>query len=94
MWHHLAEERIRQAIDNGDFESLTTRGQTIDLTAYFAMPEELRAGLTMLQNAGVVPQEVELMKEISLLRASPNADAKRLQELEVSLALILERNRR
>ena len=64
----LVEEKIRQAIANGEFDNLSGKGKPVDLTAYFATPEDLRLGYSILKNAGVLPQEVELLKEIERLR--------------------------
>lgn len=64
----LVEEKIREAIANGEFDNLSGKGKPIDLTAYFATPEDLRLGYSILKSAGVFPQEVELLKEIERLK--------------------------
>lgn len=64
----LVEEKIREAIANGEFDNLSGKGKPIDLTAYFATPEDLRLGYSILKNANVLPQEVELLKEIETLK--------------------------
>lgn len=64
----LIEEKIREAIANGEFDNLSGKGMPIDLTAYFATPEDLRVGYSILKSAGVYPQEVELLKEIESLK--------------------------
>jgi hypothetical protein len=98
----LAEKKIQEAIDNGEFDNLAGKGKPIDLTAYFAMPADVRLGYSVLKNAGVIPPEVELLKEIDALREKLAActDDKRLslkKELEdkiLKLNLILERYKR
>ena len=64
----LVEEKIREAIANGEFDNLSGKGKPIDLTAYFATPEDLRLGYSILKNAGVLPQEVALLKDIESLK--------------------------
>jgi len=63
-----AEERIREAIDRGDFDDLPGKGAPLNLDAYFATPEHLRMGYVILKNAGIIPEEMELLKEIDRLR--------------------------
>lgn len=58
------DERIRQAIEAGEFDNLTGKGKPIDLSAYFETPEDLRMAYSMLKSNDFVPQEVELLKEI------------------------------
>jgi hypothetical protein len=64
----LVEEKLRQAFAEGEFDNLPGKGKPLDLTAYFATPEELRLGYSILKNAGVIPQEIELLKEIDRLK--------------------------
>ena len=64
----LIEEKIREAMANGEFDNLSGKGKPIDLTAYFATPEDLRLGYSILKNADVIPQEMSLLKEIETLK--------------------------
>ncbi|MBI3651289.1 MAG: DUF1992 domain-containing protein [Acidobacteria bacterium] len=64
----LVEEKVREAMANGDFDNLSGKGKPIDLTAYFATPEDWRVGYALLKNAGVMPQEIELLKELEALK--------------------------
>lgn len=64
----LIEEKIREARENGEFDNLAGKGKPIDLTAYFATPEDLRLGYSLLKNANVIPQEMDLLKEIETLK--------------------------
>lgn len=97
------EEQIRQAIEAGEFDNLEGKGKPIDLSAYFAAPEDVRMGYAMLKSNSFVPEEVERLKEIGELREqieSCTSDEKRatlnklLQEKSIALAMILERNKR
>lgn len=63
----IAENRIREAIDRGEFENLPGTGQPVNLEEYFSTPEDLRMAYSILRSANCVPAEVELLNEISRL---------------------------
>src|SRR5215467_11778362 len=65
----LIEEKIREAMEKGEFDNLPGKGKPLDLDAYFATPADLRLGYSVLKSAGCVPVEVELQKEIASLKA-------------------------
>ncbi|HEX9115878.1 MAG TPA: DUF1992 domain-containing protein [Anaerolineae bacterium] len=68
MWQDdLIEKKIRDAMARGEFENLPGRGKPQDHRAYFALPEDLRLSFTVLQNAGYLPAEVDLLREIAEL---------------------------
>jgi seryl-tRNA synthetase len=67
FFRKLAEERIREAMENGDFEDLQCKGKPLDLKEDPFVPEELRVVYKILKNAGFLPKEVELRKEIAQL---------------------------
>ncbi len=96
------EETIQKAIAEGKFSGLKGEGKPINLDEYFAAPEDLRAAYSLLKNHNIVPQEVELMKEIGELKEklkSCNDEDERkslnklLNEKSMALALTLERNK-
>ncbi len=64
----IAEGRIREAQEKGEFDNLSRKGQPLKLDDLSHVPEELRAGYIILKNAGVLPEELELKKEIISLR--------------------------
>jgi hypothetical protein len=63
-FQRLAEQKILEAIERGDFENLELAGKPLNLSDYFDAPPELRAAYHILKNAGVVPEEVELLNSI------------------------------
>ncbi len=63
------EEIIQAAMARGEFDNLRGQGQPQDHSEYFSMPEEDRMAFTVLRNAGFVPPEVLLLKEMDELRA-------------------------
>lgn len=64
----IAEEKIKAAMENGEFDNLPGRGKPHDLRNYFAAPAHLRMAFSLLKNAGIVPDEVRLKKELEELR--------------------------
>lgn len=53
----IAEERIRRAQEQGDFDGLPGRGKPLDLASYTNIPEELRMAYTLLKNGGYLSRE-------------------------------------
>jgi hypothetical protein len=69
VFDKLVEQKIREAQEAGEFDALEGAGRPVNLEAYFATPEELRAGYAVLKSAGVLPEEAALLKEINELAA-------------------------
>ena len=69
-FERLVEEKIRAAIEAGEFDNLQGTGQPLNLDEYFATPEDLRMAYSVLKNSRVLPREVELLKEIESLRGA------------------------
>ena len=106
----LLEDHIGRALAesdrNGELRSAPSYGKPLHFAdGYDETPAELRMGFKMLKDAGVLPPEVELMRQISALQAQLDAadaapaaaDAaglrQRIVELRQALALRLERLR-
>jgi len=64
----IAEQRIREAMENGEFENLKGMGKPLDLGDESWIPEDLRMAYRVLKNAGCLPAELELRKEAMNLR--------------------------
>lgn len=102
-FERIAEERLRQAIADGEFDNLPNAGRSLDLEEYFSWPEAMRTAYAMLKNANCVPIEVELLKEIAQLElaidaARDRSDAaatlkRRVAARRLELAVKLERAR-
>lgn len=102
MFDKLVEQKIREAQAAGEFDRLEGAGRPVDLEAYFSTPEELRAGYAVLKNSGVVPEEVQLLREMDELRRALEACdeaaergrlGRRLTELRLRYDLLVERTR-
>ena len=95
--------KLSESHANGELKTAPSYGKPLNLgDGYDATPEELRMGMKILKDAGVVPPEVELMREIAALKqslegtpddASTRAANLRLQSMQQQLALRLERLR-
>jgi Domain of unknown function (DUF1992) len=64
----IAEQKIREAMERGEFDNLPFHGQPIIPEDLSAVPEPLRMGYKILKNAGVLPPEMQLKKEIVTLQ--------------------------
>ena len=101
-WERIAENRIREAMQAGEFDDLPGAGKPVDLEGYFKLPEHLRVAFSILKSANCVPAEVELLNEIAMLERqleSAPEDGKRairraLTDRRTQLAVVLERARR
>lgn len=76
----IAEERIREAQRKGEFDNLPGAGKPLVEEDWTGVPEDLRISFKMLKNAGMLPEEMQLRKDIvtleELLRiACDEADA-------------------
>ena len=104
----LLEDHIGQSLTesaaNGELQSAPSYGKPLDFgDGYDDTPAELRMGMKILKDAGVVPPEVEFMQQIEVLRqslegapdtAETRAKRQRLSEMQQQLALRLEGLRR
>ncbi len=97
------EEKIRQAIARGEFDNLAGKGKPLDLDAYFNTPEDMRMAFAMLKSNDFIPDEVEKFNEIARLKktlttstddAEKSSLTKKLNELNLSLTLLLEQRKR
>jgi hypothetical protein len=64
------DEKIKEAIAKGEFDNLPGKGKPLDLDAYFAAPEHLRIGYSILKGADIIPEEMELLRQIEGLKKS------------------------
>lgn len=65
----IAERKIREAMARGELDNLPGKGKPLAMDEDLSgVPAELRMAYKLLKNAGFVPPEVELRKEIVSLR--------------------------
>lgn len=62
----IAEQRIREAIEQGKLDNLPGAGKPIRIESDHHLPPELRVAYTVLRNAGFVPPLIELRRRAEL----------------------------
>jgi hypothetical protein len=96
----LAEMKIREAMEAGEFDRLPNAGAPIDLDGYFSIPAHLRMAYSVLKSANCLPEEVVLLNEIAALEARLAGELEAglrtrltasLHDLRLRLAIALER---
>ena len=97
------EQKIREAMERGEFDDLAGKGKPLDLDAYFNTPEDLRMAYSILKSNDFVPEEVEIFREIAELQTKLETTtdeherddlSRRIGERRLSLRLLLERRTR
>ena len=97
------EKQIKEAMARGEFDNLPGSGKPLDLEAYFNTPEDLRMAYSLLRSNDFIPEEVEIMKEISSLKeklgtVTEKSDAavlrEKINQRSLALSLLLDRRRR
>jgi hypothetical protein len=85
MWliDRIAEAKIKEAGERGEFENLPGAGKPLRLEDDAHVPEHLRAGYRLLKNAGFLPPDVQVRKDI----ADVESLLSRTQEAELQRAL-------
>ncbi len=63
----VAERKIQEAIERGEFDNNPLAGKPLPPDGLDNVSPELRMALKILKNAGVVPEEIELRKQITSL---------------------------
>jgi Domain of unknown function (DUF1992) len=96
----IAEAKIAEAMERGDFDDLPGAGRPLELEDLSRVPAELRAAYKVLRNAEVLPPEVELRREIYSLGRLIDLTAdeedrahlrRRRRQLELHYAILVER---
>src|SRR6185503_18888818 len=63
-WESLIDKKIREAMERGEFDNLTGRGEPIDLSENPYEDPDWRTAHRMLRNAGFAPSWIEERKDI------------------------------
>ena len=94
---------IKAAIERGEFDNLEGRGKPVDLDSYFASPDDVRMGYSILKANNFVPEEVDRLREIAEIKNQIDVctdDVERvelrkiLNEKMLALSMMIERNKR
>jgi len=84
IFARIAERRIKDAMENGEFDNLEGMGKPITFEDETMIPEDLRMVYRILKNAGCIPPEVELRNEVVNISALINTiddDKERLKKI-------------
>lgn len=92
IFQKIAEQRIRQAMEDGEFDNLPGKGQPLQLEDDSHIPEDIRIPYKILKNANCLPPELELKKEIlrleDMLANMPDEKEKYLQMKRLNLLVM------
>ena len=88
IFDKIVEDRIQEAMRNGEFDNLPSQGKPINLDYWASLPAEIRAGYMLLKNGGFLPEEVQLLKDIESLRESLAGSSN--EEVRLSISKKLE----
>ncbi|USK68851.1 DUF1992 domain-containing protein [Peribacillus asahii] len=62
--HIIAEEKIKQAMNNGEFDHLPGKGKPLVIEDLSAIPQDLRMAYSLLKNAKMLEDEQNYRKEL------------------------------
>lgn len=88
----LAENKIQEAIDNGEFKNLPGFGKPLDLE-FMNQPAHVRIATTIMKNANILPEELQVRKDVYNLRQQLK-EAKNAEERQAILKQILDKSTR
>ena len=95
FFERIAENRILEAIEAGEFDNLEGRGQPLRFEDESHIPPELRMAYKILKNADCLPPELELRKEVVTLQdlvASMEDEAEKLLQMRRLNFLMMKLN--
>ncbi|MEK6992224.1 DnaJ family domain-containing protein [Paenibacillus sp. FSL K6-1566] len=99
IFSRLAEQKIEEAVRNGELDNLPMAGKKLPVDDLSHIPEDLRMSYRIMKNAGYVPEEVSLRKECirlyDLLYAAQHDGEqeqlrRKLNEKQLRLQMLLE----
>lgn len=91
----IAEERIRAAYDEGQFDELPGKGQPLVLEDDSMIPPENRMAWKILKNAGMCPPELELEQQahsLAEMLSQCTDEQERLQQIKKLQCLVTRIN--
>lgn len=85
----IIENKIQEAIQNGDFDNLPGKGKPLGIDDLSNVPDHFRMAYKILKNAGVLPEEMQIKKEIAIIEeliASANLPPDEIENEKTKLA--------
>ncbi len=86
-FNKFVEEQIQKGMSEGLFDNLKGAGKPINLDEYFNTPEDLRVGYSLLKSGNIIPPEVEILKEIEVLKVQFAACTDEIQKKQLNKAI-------
>ncbi len=89
----IAEQKIRQAIENGELKTSGWKNKPLKLDDDHLVPDDLKMAYKILKNAGYLPPEIETRKEITRLEqliAATEDEHQRLQQMRKLSVLLMK----
>lgn len=83
----IAEQKISESIKRGEFNNLPGHGEPLRLDDDTMIPEELRAVYRLLKNAGYLPADLQLRKDIKSIEVLLAKTENREQHQQLSKQL-------
>ena len=85
----IAETRIQEALERGELKDLPGEGKAHQFVDYSLVPPVMRAGYLLCKNAGFLPPELELRREVraveELIAASTDPETRRRARIRLDL---------
>ncbi|UOQ43853.1 DUF1992 domain-containing protein [Halobacillus salinarum] len=85
---NIIEEKIKQSIARGEFENLPGKGKPLPKDELAYVPDELRNSYRILKNAHMLPEEMQIKKEIveieALIKVCENPEQEEQYEEQLS----------
>jgi len=91
----IAEKKIFEAIERGEFDSLSGAGKPLRFEDETFIPEDLKMAYKVLKNAGFIPPELELRNEIIGMKDLINTlddDKERLKKIRELNFMLMKLN--
>jgi hypothetical protein len=92
LFHIIAEEKIKQAIKDGELDRLPGMGKPLKLDDLSSIPEELHMAYRIMKNAGYTEEETDLRKELmtieDLIKKCDNEDEKQSLQKQLNEKLL------
>lgn len=87
IFEKIAERKIEQAMAKGEFDNLSLKGKPLPPDDMDMVPEDLRMSYKILKNAGIIPEEIELQKNIITLTDMLNVCADEEERIKLRIKI-------
>jgi hypothetical protein len=91
----IAERKISEAIQKGQLDVVGWRNKPLPINNHNLVPEELRMAHKILKNAGYLPPEIEIKKEIQQIKdllAACEDECTRVKQIKKLNYLVMKLN--